>query len=222
MDMKENEDMKKLYLDNEKYDGYIRDKCVFSDQIDIEDSMNVLVEYQTGAKMTYSLNAFCPWEGFMVNFNGSQGRLEHYCQESVYINGDGSVPGELIADQTTIKVFPHFKTGYPVDVWTGEGGHGGGDPVLLADLFSSNPPKDKYLRKADQRSGAYSILTGVAANKSMATGKSVEIDDLVQNIGMPDYPVMPDSKTPLIMHKPDVKLTNPEEALKIKAEQEKK
>jgi len=191
LDLRKNKDLADLYLSNEQYDGYFRDKCVFSNKIDIEDSMNVLVEYENNVKMTYSLNAFCPWEGYMVAFNGSMGRLEHFCQESVYINGDGSVPGEMIAGQTTVKVFPHFKAEYPLEVWTGTGGHGGGDPILLADLFSSNPPKDKYLRKADQRSGAYSILTGVAANRSMATGQQVYINDLVKEIGIPDYPAMP-------------------------------
>jgi len=72
-----------------------------------------------------------------------------------------------------------------------EGGHGGGDPLLLEDIFSPTPKPDKYLRAADQRSGAYSILTGVAANQSMASGQPVRIDELVRNIGAPDYPAMP-------------------------------
>jgi hypothetical protein len=41
---------------------------------------------------------------------------------------------------------------------------------LLEDIFSLTPKPDKYLRAADQRSAAYSILTGVAANRSMASG----------------------------------------------------
>jgi hypothetical protein len=68
---------------------------------------------------------------------------------------------------------------------------------MLNDLFHPNPPADKYLRKADQRSGAYSVLTGVAANKSIATGKPVAIADLVKGIGYPDYPPMPSGDEPL-------------------------
>jgi hypothetical protein len=41
-------------------------------------------------------------------------------------------------------------------------GHGGGDTVLLKDLFALDG-KDNYLRAADQRSGAASILCGIAA-----------------------------------------------------------
>ena len=48
----------------------------------------------------------------------------------------------------------------------------------------------RKLRAADERSGAYSILTGVAANQSIATGQPVKIADLVKNIGVPTYPKM--------------------------------
>jgi predicted dehydrogenase len=199
LDLAGNENLKKLYLDNERYDGYLRDQCVFSDKIDIEDSMNVVVGYASGAKMSYSLNAFCSWEGYMVAFNGTKGRLEHTCQEKVYINADGTVPGALKKDGTHIRVFPQRQPAYEVELWTGAGGHGGGDDPLLDDLFATCPPADKYLRAADHRSGAWSILTGVAANKSMASGQAVRAGDLVSGLGEPDYPAMPTGDEPLLI-----------------------
>lgn len=42
--------------------------------------------------------------------------------------------------------------------------------------------KDKYKRAANHKSGAYSILTGIAANKSMKTGKAVKIKGLVRGV----------------------------------------
>ena len=60
-----------------------------------------------------------------------------------------------------------------------------------------NAEPDKYLRAADQRSGAWSIMTGVAANHSMASGKPVKIDDLVPGIEDPDYPAMPEPFEPI-------------------------
>ena len=96
-----------------------------------------------------------------------------------------------------MRVFPHFKQGYSLELWRGEGGHGGGDPVLLDDIFLPSPPEDKYLRAADQRSGAYSILTGISANRSMESNKPIRIADLVQNIGDPDYPAMPSPDEPI-------------------------
>ncbi len=197
LDLSSNANLRTVYLENEAHDGYQRDRCVFSQDMDIEDEMQAIVRYSNGATMSYSLHAFMPWEGYTVVFNGTKGRLEHTCQESVYVNGDGTIPGQLRNEGTQIKIYPHFQNGYAVDIWQAEGGHGGGDAPLLDDLFSPKPSLDKYLRAADQRAGAYSILTGIAANQSIATGQAVRIDSLVNNIGLPEYPPMPLATDPL-------------------------
>ena len=191
LDLRSYPDLSMLYLENEQYDGYFRDRCVFSDQIDIEDSMNLVVNYDTGAMMSYSLNTFMPWEGYEISFNGSKGRIEHKCMESVYISGDGSVPGALRSDGTYIRIYPHFQPAYEVDIWESQGGHGGGDWLMLRDIFDPTAEMDPLKRAADQRSGAYSILTGIAANLSMKSGQAVVVADLVKGIGYPDYPAMP-------------------------------
>jgi len=183
-------DKNHFYLANEKYDGYHRDQCVFGQGIDIEDTMNLVVRYNTGALMSYSLNAFTPWEGYRVAFNGTRGRLEHDCVESVYVSGDGSVPGETIPQGTKIRWYPHFKPARDLKVAVAKGGHGGGDVLLMEDVFSSRPRKDPYRRAAGVASGALSILTGIAANKSMRTGRPVRIDSLVHGVPDPDYTSM--------------------------------
>jgi predicted dehydrogenase len=189
LDMASKEGLRKLYLECEQYDGYFRDRCVFSEDIDIEDSMNVLVDYANGVRMTYSLNSFCPWEGYVITFNGTKGRLEHKCQESVYINADGSVPGALKKEGTWTRIFPHREPAYEVELRTGEGGHGGADPVMLGYILDpDSQPEDALLRAADHRAGAWSILTGVAANESMAAGAPVQVSDLVTGVDLPDYP----------------------------------
>ena len=66
----------KLYADCEDADGYYRDGCVFREDIDIYDTMTALVKYSNDVTMTYSLNAFMPFEGYRVAFNGERGRLE--------------------------------------------------------------------------------------------------------------------------------------------------
>jgi hypothetical protein len=191
LDLEANPRLKALYLDNEQYDGYFRDRCVFRPEIDIEDTMNVLVKYSSNATMSYSLNAFNSWEGYYIMFNGTKGRLEHKIEEMVYIAGDSRVQGGIKPGGESIKIFPIRGAASDVEVWKGEGGHGGGDTLMLHDIFSPGKTPDKYLRCADQRAGAYSLLTGVAANLSMSSGKEIRIDDLVTDIGMPDYPPMP-------------------------------
>lgn len=204
LDIAANKRLKALYLDNEQYDGYFRDRCVFRPEIDIEDTMNVVVKYSNSATLSYSLNAFNSWEGYYIMFNGTKGRLEHKIEEKVYVAGDGGEQGGLKEGGTSTKIFPIRGNMYSVDIWTGEGGHGGGDPLMLKDIFAPDGSRDKYMRCADQRAGAYSLLIGVAANQSMISGKDVKIDDLVKNIGMPDYPAMPNHIDPVPM--PDKKL----------------
>ncbi len=197
LDLAQYPDLKSLYLDSEQYDGYYRDRCVFSGEIDIEDTLDVNVVYRSGARMSYSLHSFMPWEGYVVSFNGTKGRLEHTCQESVYISGDGSVPGQLLSGGTKIKVFPHFQSGYEVEIRESGGGHGGADPLLLQDLFAPNSVADPVKRAADHRAGAWSILTGIAANHSIARNEPVRVDELVHGLDEPDYTSMPDPNAPM-------------------------
>ncbi len=200
LDLAANNNLKRLYLDQEHHDGYFRDRCVFRPDIDIEDTMNVIVKYSTGATLMYSLNAFNGWEGYRMAFNGTKGRLEHSVQEKVTVFGDGNTPGAVEKEGVVTRIFPLRAPAYNVELWpSGRGGHAGGDALMLADLFLPNPPADKYRRAADQRSGAYSILTGVAANHSMRTGKPVKIADLVRKIGLPEYPAMPTNTDPVPM-----------------------
>lgn len=71
MNLAENRGLKELYLDHQSHDGYFRDRCVFRPEIDIEDTMNVVVGYDSGATLSYSLNAFNAWEGYTIAFNGT-------------------------------------------------------------------------------------------------------------------------------------------------------
>jgi hypothetical protein len=176
--MDKNANLKAMYLDAEVEDGYQRDQSVFGDGISIEDTMGVLVRYKNKAIMTYSLNAYMPWEGYRISFSGSKGRIEMNIVEQSYVNAGGDKALEGAVEQKRLFVFPMFGAPYEVDVEEGEGGHGGGDPVLLNDIFGT-PQKDKFHRAASHVDGARSILTGIAANRSIRTGLPVRIDSLV-------------------------------------------
>ena len=175
---------------------------MFGDEINIKDTMNVVVDYKSGAILSYSLNAFMPWEGYRVEFNGTKGRLEHNCMEASYMSGDGSVQGGLVREGTSIRVFPHFKEPYSVEIREGEGSHGGGDVAMLGDIF--NGSDDPLMRSADHVEGAYSILTGIAANKSFETGQAVMVGDLVKGLDEAKFSAMP-GEDERIAYVPDVK-----------------
>ena len=176
--MEDNEHLKAMYLDAEKDDGYQRDQSVFGDGIDIEDTLGVMVTYKNKAILTYSLNAYLPWEGFIVSFNGSKGRIEVNVREQSYINSGGSKEDEGKLEEKSVRVLPMFGESYEVDIVEAEGGHGGGDPVLLQDLFGT-PEEDEFNRAASHIDGATSILTGIAGNISLKTGQAVKVDDLI-------------------------------------------
>ncbi|KAJ5227101.1 uncharacterized protein N7469_007107 [Penicillium citrinum] len=177
--MEEHPQLKEMYLDAEHEDGYYRDQSVFGDGISIEDTMGVLVSYKSGAILTYSLVAYCPWEGFRVSFNGTQGRLELDVLEQSYVNSGGDQNKEGAVAHTKIMLHPMFAPPSEISIIEEEGGHGGGDPKLLNDLFG-NPEPDNLDRAASHVDGAMSILTGIAANKAIRTGQVVQVEDLVQ------------------------------------------
>jgi predicted dehydrogenase len=163
--------LKALYLDAEKEDGYFRDKNVFAEDITIEDTMSVLVRYNTGALLTYSLNAYSPWEGYRVAFTGSKGRLELTVVERPSYNADETIAPKLVLHQ-------QWQKPMSVSIEEAHGGHGGGDDKLLKDLFEG-VSHDPLERAASHIDGAKSILIGIAANQAFETEQPVKIKDLV-------------------------------------------
>ncbi|KAF5624426.1 dehydrogenase s [Fusarium sp. NRRL 52700] len=174
----ENPQLKAMYLDAEHEDAYYRDQSVFGDGISIEDTMNVLVKYRNGASLSYSLTAYAPWEGFRVSFNGTGGRLEVEVVENSYVNSGGDQAHEGSLESRKILLRPLFEKPREIKVEDGVGAHGGGDTVLLNDLFGT-PVSDEYMRAASHIDGAASILTGIAANRSIATGQAINVDDIL-------------------------------------------
>ena len=70
---------------------------------------------------------------------------------------------------------------------------------MLEDILLPAPPVDKYLRAADERAGACSILVGIAANESIRTGQQVKIASLMPQLRRPDFAPMPNRAVPLPM-----------------------
>jgi predicted dehydrogenase len=179
LDLARDPNLKGLYLEAEKEDGYWRDQNVFGDGISIEDTMNLVVRYRSGAQLSYSLTAYSPWEGFRVAFNGTKGRIELDELEKSYISAGSGAIGASAAHSQKLTVFPHWEKPYQVAIPAAEGGHGGGDRLLLEDLFNPGNNPDPFGRAAGHLDGARSILTGIAANRAFETGRPVRVDDLV-------------------------------------------
>ena len=180
MDMRDSEQLTELYIKAEEEDGYIRDKCVFSPDIDIWDTRSITANYQNSVMLSYSLNNYAPYEGYKVAFVGTEGRIEQDVVEASYISGhDGKVERRTPDNNVRLEVFPLFEESYEVDVEVADGGHGGGDIRLLKDIFLEDTEEDPLNRKAGIMDGAMSILTGVAARRSIEQERAITIDELV-------------------------------------------
>ncbi|MBN2625327.1 MAG: Gfo/Idh/MocA family oxidoreductase [Spirochaetales bacterium] len=187
LNMEDKGEMQGLYLDAEHEDGYIRDQSVFGHNISIEDTMSVMVKYNKKTVMTYALNAYCPWEGYRVSFNGTKGRLEIEIVESGYVssskfdenNPDFNMITDQKPDELSEKITLQKLWEKPQNItWDeGAGGHGGGDLKLMRDVIQG-PGDDPLKTAAGSLDGAKSILVGCAANESFKRGMPVIIDEL--------------------------------------------
>ncbi|MFP4383683.1 MAG: Gfo/Idh/MocA family protein [Spirochaetia bacterium] len=163
---------KEFYLDAEGEDGYMRDRCVFSPEIDIYDTMSVQVQYRKGSILSYSLIAYAPHEGWKLSITGTKGRLE----ADEFMSGFRSrEPSRLIR-----LYFPDPKEPEDIlEVPVLRGDHGGGDKRLRDMIFRENTP-DPLGHLAGTRAGAMSILIGIGANTSIQEKRPVDIDSMLE------------------------------------------
>jgi predicted dehydrogenase len=176
-------DQQQLYTGQALIDsGYQRDRDVFGDHVTIYDTMSATTRYRNGVIFNYSLLAYSPWEGFRASITGTDGRIELYSKHGSHIltaTGDADLAAQQSSgEETRLTLFPMFGSPRDVPIPHADGAHGGGDVVMLEQVFSPNPPADPFGRAATHVDGAASVLLGVAANESIATGKPIDIDDL--------------------------------------------
>jgi predicted dehydrogenase len=167
-DMTKDARLMKLYADNEKYDGYHRDGCVWKEDTNIFDKMAVQVKYANKVQLSYSLTTYSPYEGYRISFNGTKGKLDAWIHEKQ--------PWEA-EKYDEIQLTHNFGKRELIQIPNTEEGHGGGDVRLRKQIFNPDG-KDPYKQAADSRDGAMAILIGIAARNSIDSGKPVRIESL--------------------------------------------
>ena len=162
----------KLYFEAEHEDGYIRDNCCFRRDIDIYDTMNVMIHYRGGVVVNYLENAYSPWQGYNVVFNGDGGRIEigTVSRSTRPENMKGEDVIRIIHGTTrqniTMEEIPFAEVSTP---------HGGGDYAMFDRIFGAGG-SDPLGQMASSRAGALSALVGIAANESVVSGKVENIN----------------------------------------------
>jgi len=167
-DITRNSYYKMLYVDNETYDGYLRDGCVFKKDVNIYDKMAASIRYKNGVQVAYTLTTYSPYEGYRIAFNGTKGRIDAWIEES---------RARRDADYDEIVLFKNFSRRQYIQIPHGTSGHGGGDDLLRDQIFLPDVA-DPYQQTAGSRDGALACLVGIAARNSIVSGKPVSIADL--------------------------------------------
>jgi hypothetical protein len=122
--------------------------------------------------------------------NGTLGRAElEVVERGAVLAGEGLHPAidpSLSGSDRAASLRPagerlivqkHWSEAYEVPILSDAGGHGGGDVLLLNDVFVG-PGDDLLARPADWTDGIRSIAVGIAGNRSLETGMPVQVADL--------------------------------------------
>lgn len=168
-DITQNDFYVDLYVDNQEYDGYVRDGCVWREDVNIYDKMAVQIKYANDVQVSYSLTAYSPYEGYRIAFNGTKGRMEAWIHERQ--------PWEM-QPYDEIRVTDNFGETELIQVPHGGGGHGGGDTRLKDKIFKDPSAPDPFHQSAGTRDGSMACLIGIAARKSIEEEKKIRIGDL--------------------------------------------
>ncbi|MBR2883442.1 MAG: Gfo/Idh/MocA family oxidoreductase [Clostridia bacterium] len=175
-DLKDDPFLKKLYLNCEDADGYLRDRCLYDKAINIEDSVSVNVQYSRGAVLSYSLTAHSPYEGMRMMLNAAEGRMEI---EAGYVHNSNY---ELKETQS-LKIFNRKGEVIKIDVPKGSTvGHGGADTQIRDRIFRNINLPDPLHQMADTRAGLMSIGIGMAANLSMKENRRVCLGEFYEEL----------------------------------------
>lgn len=206
-DVEASERNRRMYVEAEADSGYIRDACVFSPDIDIEDTMHVAVRYTKGILFNYSLVTYAPFEGYRLVIHGEKGRLETVSGQQYAAQEQRSLAArsramtepspwlrsafdqaEGVELETVIRIYPTYggEIVHPVPRVVESGGHGGSDKHLRNLLFRGIERDPSLGQAADSWAGAMSVLIGIGANESMRTGLPVRVADLLGESLVPE------------------------------------
>ncbi|WP_168122455.1 Gfo/Idh/MocA family oxidoreductase [Paenibacillus sp. HB172176] len=158
---------------SQRFTSYRPDACIFDSEIDIEDTYSALVKYDGGALLNYSILFSAPYEGYRLAINGTKGRIE-----TMQYHAPARVPFDV--PPQTIDYIPLFGSKETIGVVPAPGGHGGGDPLLLEELFLGVDPLQAYGSLAGASDGAYSVAVGEAVSRSIREKRAIAIEELLQ------------------------------------------
>ena len=168
---------RRIYKNAEIDDGYMVDRCVFSDRHTINDHESLAIRFAKGTMASFTLLTFAPREHNYYNFTGTEGRLEMGTNSR-----DGKAYLRVIRPDKSVEEF---------DVTSGSGqhGHDNADQLLISDILGMEGPDP--LQKAEPWEARRAILVADLAARSIAAGgKAISAD--AAGTDCPPAPPKPD------------------------------
>ena len=159
-----------MFYQAEHEDGYFRDGCVYSEKIDIEDTITALISYEDNIDMSYKLIAYAPYEGYRLSITGDKGRIEAedfhglvgpYANKQIYL----------------LNVYDDQGNKKEINVPVSSGSHGGGDDRMMEMIFSNKIITDPLNHMANSEAGFNAAYIGMAINLSLAENRVVHIEE---------------------------------------------
>lgn len=169
-DYSNDEAINSMFYQAEHEDGYFRDGCVYSDKIDIEDTITALISYEDNIDMSYKLIAYAPYEGYRLSITGDKGRIEAedfhglvgpYANKQIYL----------------LNVYDDQGNKKEINVPVSSGSHGGGDDRMMEMIFSNKIITDPLNHMANSEAGFNAAYIGMAINLSLAENRVVHIEE---------------------------------------------
>lgn len=150
---------RRMYLEAEPDDGYIRDACVFDATSDIFDTYHVNAVYRGGATLAYTAVFYAPYEDRVFALQGDRGRIEVSRQRR----------------EIRVCFGPEKRDEVRRVIEREPGGHDGADVRLARALFGEVPDD---IANATAEAAYWSVALADSANRSIRSGRQVIVPSL--------------------------------------------
>ncbi|MDD5677278.1 MAG: Gfo/Idh/MocA family oxidoreductase [Kiritimatiellae bacterium] len=169
--------LRRMYVDVEHVDGFIRDACVFSDRNTINDHEVLNIRYAGGVLGSFSLMTFAPREYNYFYFTGTEGRLEYSVvfepNEKLDDNRSGAETG-FFANEGKPQIRLLHKDGkvefINVKRLHKGYGHGGADVKLIASVLGVPIEGVDPIQRATPEQARNAVAIADMAARSIAGG----------------------------------------------------
>lgn len=179
--------LRRMYVDVEHVDGYIRDACVFSDRHTINDHEVLNIRYAGGVLASFSLMTFAPREYNYFYFTGSEGRLEYSVvfESAEKLDADrGGAEMGFFANEGKPQIRFIHKDGkveiIDAKVLHKGFGHGGADVKLIASVLGvpiAGVDADSIQRATPEQARNAVAIADMAARSIAGGSRYISIEE---------------------------------------------